>query len=144
MSEKNKNVKNTIDSFLPDRASDDPNVILKKDKKLYTIVYITIVVLVAIANLIAIIIGFCTSVYSGLNALFIGTIVSAVVLLLVTVVISMAHNISRITRANIYICNKLMKDEKRILLQEKKKNLEEQGSNVVVEEELDEDVLKSE
>lgn len=128
-----KNVKEQINSFLPDRASDDPNIILKTDKKLYTAIFIAIVSLSIIATVISIIIGFCTNVIAGVTALLVGTINTAVNLLLVTIVITMAHNLSRTTRATMFICNKLMKDEKRAVLKEKQEKTEEK----ITEEEVE-------
>lgn len=128
-----KNVKEQINSFLPDRASDDPNTILKTDKKLYTIIFIVLVSLSILSSLISIIIGFCTSVIAGCTALFVGTINTTIVLLLVTLLITVAHNISRTTRATMFICNKLMKDEKRAVLKEKQEKIEEKSTEDEVE-----------
>lgn len=121
----NKNMKDQINSFMPDKASDDPNTILKSDKKLYSIIFIVIVSLALAANLISIIIGFSSKdLVKGFTALFVGTINTVIVLLLVVLLISLSHNVSRMTRATLFMCNKLMKDEKRLALKEQQEKAE--------------------
>lgn len=113
-----------FESFLPDRVKDDPNENLKKEKKLYTIIFITICTLVLVSNLIAMIINFCFSVQMGVTSLFVGFINCIVAIFSLGLLIVMAHNLSKITRATLFMCSKLMKDEKRYV--EEQKKLEEQ------------------
>ena len=101
-------VKAGIDSFLPDKASDDPIQILKSDKKLYSSIFISIITLTVIANLIAVIIGFVSSTLLGVTAIFIGSITSAIIILLTSLSISIAHNLSRTTKATMLMCEKMI------------------------------------
>ena len=104
----NTEVKKTINSLLADKSSDDPDTILKNDKKLYSSVLVAIIALTVLSALISIIIGFASgSLVAGFTALFVGAISSAVLLLLVTVFINMAHNQSRSTRAMMILAKKL-------------------------------------
>ncbi len=135
--EKNNNTTDLFESFLPDRVKDDPNENLKKEKKLYTIIFIVVCSLMLAANLISMIIAFCLSLASGFNALFVGFINVAVDILLIGLLIVVAHNISKMTRATLFMCSKMMKDEKRYMEQNKLNNDEE--SEEITEEEQSED-----
>ena len=120
--EKNNNTTDLFESFLPDRVKDDPNENLKKEKKLYTIIFIVVCSLMLAANLISMIIAFCLSLASGFSALFVGFINVAVDILLIGLLIVVAHNISKMTRATLFMCSKMMKDEKRYMEQNKLNN----------------------
>ena len=135
--EKNNKTTDLFESFLPDRVKDDPNENLKKEKKLYTIIFIVVCSLMLAANLISMIIAFCLSLASGFSALFVGFINVAVDILLIGLLIVVAHNISKMTRATLFMCSKMMKDEKRYMEQNKLNNDEE--SEEITEEEQSED-----
>lgn len=135
--EKNNNTTDLFESFLPDRVKDDPNENLKKEKKLYTIIFIVVCSLMLAANLISMIIAFCLSLASGFSALFVGFINVAADILLIGLLIVVAHNISKMTRATLFMCSKMMKDEKRYMEQNKLNNDEE--SEEITEEEQSED-----
>ena len=104
-------VKAKLDSFLPDKASDDPKQILKSDKKLYSGILIAVITLTIVANFIGVIIGFINSTLLGVAAIFIGSLVTAIVLLLTSLFISIAHNLSRTTKATMLMCEKILKIE---------------------------------
>lgn len=115
--------KDLFNSFLPDHVKDDPNENLKKEKKIFSIIFIVICTLLLAANLLAMIINFSTLyIRDGLLSLFVGFINCAISIFLLGLLIIIAHNISKMTRATLFMCNKLMKDEKRYLEEEKKKN----------------------
>lgn len=135
--EKNNNTTDLFESFLPDRVKGDPNENLKKEKKLYTIIFIVVCSLMLAANLISMIIAFCLRLEFGFNALFVGFINVAVDILLIGLLIVVAHNISKMTRATLFMCSKMMKDEKRYMEQNKLNNDEE--SEEITEEEQSED-----
>lgn len=101
-------VKAGVDSFLPEKATDDPIQILKIDKKLYSSILISIITLTVIANLIAVIIGFISSTLLGVTAIFIGGITSAIIILLTFLFVSIAHNMSRTTKATMLMCEKML------------------------------------
>ena len=120
--ENNDKTKDLFEAFLPDHVKDDPNENLKKEKKLFTIIFIVICSLLLAANLIAMIINFCFSVQDGVTSLFVGFINCAIGIFLLGLLIVVAHNISKMTRATMFICSKLMKDEKRYLEEKKKQD----------------------
>ena len=111
----NDKTKDLFESFLPDHVKDDPNENLKKEKKLFSIIFIVICTLLLAGNLIAMIINFCFSVQDGVTSLFVGFINCAISIFLLGLLITIAHNISKMTRATMFMCSKLMKDEKRYL-----------------------------
>lgn len=107
----NKNIKSEFNNVIPEKASDDPKIILKNDKKLLTIFLITIITLTLLSALISIIIGFCTGVITGVTALFVGVISAVVSILQIIILVMVAHNISRTTSAVLKLTEKLL-DEK--------------------------------
>lgn len=130
MKKENKNKNNELfEAFLPDRTKEDPNENLKKEKKLYSIIFIVICVLLLVSNLIAMIINFCVSLAEGFSSLFVGFINCTISIFLLGLLIVMAHNLSKMTRATLFICSKLMRDEKRLLEAEKNKAEEESNDN---------------
>lgn len=123
---KDNNEKNNdiFESFMPDRMKEDPNNNLKKEKKMYSTIFIIICTLLLVANLIAMIINFCFSVQDGVTTLFVGFINCAISIFLLGLLITIAHNISKMTRATLFMCSKLMKDEKRFMEEQAKKKQE--------------------
>lgn len=145
--EKNNNTTELFESFLPDRVKDDPNENLKKEKKLYTIIFIVVCTLMLVANLISMIIAFCLSLASGFSALFVGFINVAVDIFLIGLLIVVAHNISKMTRATLFMCSKMMRDEKRYAKQvkmEAKEANENNEENDIDGENVNEDESSSE
>ena len=65
MKKDNNKTKDLFEAFLPDHVKDDPNENLKKEKKLFSIIFIVVCTLLLAANLIAMIINFCFSVQAG-------------------------------------------------------------------------------
>lgn len=127
MKKENKNKTTELfEAFLPDRAKEDPNENLKKEKKLFSIIFIVVCTLLLVGNLIAMIINFCFSIQDGLNSLFVGFINCAIGIFILGLLIVLCHNISKMTRATLFICSKLMKDEKRLLNAEKNKSVKEE------------------
>ncbi len=139
--ENNDKTKDLFEAFLPDHVKDDPNENLKKEKKLFTIIFIVICALLLAANLIAMIINFCFSVQDGVTSLFVGFINCTISIFLLGLLIVVAHNISKMTRATMFICSKLMKDEKRYLEEKKKQdeNDAKEDSEQTSEKELESD-----
>lgn len=130
MKKDNKEKDDIFAAFLPDRVKDEPNENLKKEKKLYSVIFIIICTLLLVANLIAMIINFSTgNLGGGLLSLFVGFINCAISIFLLGLLVVLSHNISKMTRATLFICSKLMKDEKRFLEAEKKKKEEEKSEN---------------
>lgn len=123
-----------LETFLPDRVKDDPNENLKKEKKLYSIIFIVVSALILVANLIAMIINFCVSLAGGFTSLFVGFINCAISIALLGLLIVIAHNISKTTRATLFICSKLMRDEKRLLAEKKAEQSVEQAEDEEKEE----------
>ena len=121
-----------FEAFLPDHVKDDPNENLKKEKKLFSIIFIVVCTLLLVANLIAMIINFCFSVQAGVSSLFVGFINCAISIFLLGLLITMAHNISKMTRATLFMCSKLMRDEKRYM--EELKKQKEQSEDAVADE----------
>ena len=105
---------------------------LKKEKKLFSIIFIVVCTLLLVANLIAMIINFCFSVQAGVSSLFVGFINCAISIFLLGLLITMAHNISKMTRATLFMCSKLMRDEKRYM--EELKKQKEQSEDAVADE----------
>ena len=128
----NDKTKDLFESFLPDHVKDDPNENLKKEKKLFSIIFIVVRTLLLVANLIAMIINFCFSVQAGVSSLFVGFINCAISIFLLGLLITMAHNISKMTRATLFMCSKLMRDEKRYM--EELKKQKEQSEDAVADE----------
>ncbi len=127
MKKDNNKTKDLFEAFLPDHVKDDPNENLKKEKKLFSIIFIVVCTLLLVANLIAMIINFCFSVQAGVSSLFVGFINCAISIFLLGLLITMAHNISKMTRATLFMCSKLMRDEKRYMeeLQKQKEQSED-------------------
>ena len=132
MKKDNNKTKDLFEAFLPDHVKDDPNENLKKEKKLFSIIFIVVCTLLLVANLIAMIINFCFSVQAGVSSLFVGFINCAISIFLLGLLITMAHNISKMTRATLFMCSKLMRDEKRYM--EEKKKQKEQSEDAVADE----------
>ena len=128
----NNKTKDLFEAFLPDHVKDDPNENLKKEKKLFSIIFIVVCTLLLAANLIAMIINFCFSVQAGVSSLFVGFINCAISIFLLGLLITMAHNISKMTRATLFMCSKLMRDEKRYM--EELKKQKEQSEDTVADE----------
>ncbi len=132
MKKDNNKTKDLFEAFLPDHVKDDPNENLKKEKKLFSIIFIVVCTLLLVANLIAMIINFCFSVQAGVSSLFVGFINCAISIFLLGLLITMAHNISKMTRATLFMCSKLMRDEKRYM--EELKKQKEQSEDAVADE----------
>ncbi len=132
MKKDNNKTKDLFEAFLPDHVKDDPNENLKKEKKLFSIIFIVVCTLLLVANLIAMIINFCFSVQAGVSSLFVGFINCAISIFLLGLLITMAHNISKMTRATLFMCSKLMRDEKRYMAELKKQK--EQSEDAVADE----------
>ena len=132
MKKDNNKTKDLFEAFLPDHVKDDPNENLKKEKKLFSIIFIVVCTLLLVANLIAMIINFCFSVQAGVSSLFVGFINCAISIFLLGLLITMAHNISKMTRATLVMCSKLMRDEKRYM--EELKKQKEQSEDAVADE----------
>ena len=132
MKKDNTKTKDLFEAFLPDHVKDDPNENLKKEKKLFSIIFIVVCTLLLAANLIAMIINFCFSVQAGVSSLFVGFINCAISIFLLGLLITMAHNISKMTRATLFMCSKLMRDEKRYM--EELKKQKEQSEDTVADE----------
>ncbi len=132
MKKDNNKTKDLFEAFLPDHVKDDPNENLKKEKKLFSIIFIVVCTLLLAANLIAMIINFCFSVQAGVSSLFVGFINCAISIFLLGLLITMAHNISKMTRATLFMCSKLMRDEKRYM--EELKKQKEQSEDTVADE----------
>ena len=132
MKKDNNKTKDLFEVFLPDHVKDDPNENLKKEKKLFSIIFIVVCTLLLVANLIAMIINFCFSVQAGVSSLFVGFINCAISIFLLGLLITMAHNISKMTRATLFMCSKLMRDEKRYM--EELKKQKEQSEDAVADE----------
>ena len=132
MKKDNNKTKDLFEAFLPDHVKDDPNENLKKEKKLFSIIFIVVCTLLLVANLIAMIINFCFSVQAGVSSLFVGFINCAISIFLLGLLITMAHNISKMTRATLFMCSKLMRDEKRYM--EELKKQKEQCEDAVADE----------
>ena len=132
MKKDNNKTKDLFEAFLPDHVKDDPNENLKKEKKLFSIIFIVVCTLLLVANLIAMIINFCFSVQPGVSSLFVGFINCAISIFLLGLLITMAHNISKMTRATLFMCSKLMRDEKRYM--EELKKQKEQSEDAVADE----------
>ena len=132
MKKDNNKTKDLFEAFLPDHVKDDPNENLKKEKKLFSIIFIVESTLILVANLIAMIINFCFSVQAGVSSLFVGFINCAISIFLLGLLITMAHNISKMTRATLFMCSKLMRDEKRYM--EELKKQKEQSEDAVADE----------
>lgn len=143
MKKDNKNKTNELfEAFLPDRTKDDPNENLKKEKKLFSVIFIVVCTLLLVANLIAMIVNFSTlDIRNGLLSLFVGFINCTISIFLLGLLIVMAHNLSKMTRATLYICSKLMRDEKRLQEAEKKKseqaNIEDNQNEKIVDNNAD-------
>ena len=131
MKKDNNKTKDLFEAFLPDHVKDDPNENLKKEKKLFSIIFIVVCTLLLVANLIAMIINFCFSVQAGVSSLFVGFINCAISIFLLGLLITMAHNISKMTRATLFMCSKLMRDEKRYMeeLKKQKEQSEDAGAD---------------
>lgn len=97
-----------------------------------SIIFIVVCTLLLVANLIAMIINFCFSVQAGVSSLFVGFINCAISIFLLGLLITMAHNISKMTRATLFMCSKLMRDEKRYM--EELKKQKEQSEDAVADE----------
>ena len=132
MKKDNNKTKDLFEAFLPDHVKDDPNENLKKEKKLFSIIFIVVCTLLLVANLIAMIINFCFSVQAGVSSLFVVFINCAISIFLLGLLITMAHNISKMTRATLFMCSKLMRDEKRYM--EELKKQKEQSEDAVADE----------
>ena len=132
MKKDNNKTKDLFEAFLPDHVKDDPNENLKKEKKLFSIIFIVVCTHLLVANLIAMIINFCFSVQAGVSSLFVGFINCAISIFLLGLLITMAHNISKMTRATLFMCSKLMRDEKRYM--EELKKQKEQSEDAVADE----------
>lgn len=132
MKKDNNKTKDLFEAFLPDHVKDDPNENLKKEKKLFSIIFIVVCTLLLAANLIAMIINFCFSVQAGVSSLFVGFINCVISIFLLGLLITMAHNISKMTRATLFMCSKLMRDEKRYM--EELKKQKEQSEDTVADE----------
>lgn len=132
MKKDNNKTKDLFEAFLPDHVKDDPNENLKKEKKLFSIIFIVVCTLLLAANLIAMIINFCFSVQAGVSSLFVGFINCAISIFLLGLLITMAHNISKMTRATLFMCSKLMRDEKRYM--EELKKQKEQSEDTAADE----------
>ena len=132
MKKDNNKTKDLFEAFLPDHVKDDPNENLKKEKKLFSIIFIVVCTLLLVANLIAMIINFCFSVQAGVSSLFVGFINCAISIFLLGLLITMAHNISKMTRATLFMCSKLMRDKKRYM--EELKKQKEQSEDAVADE----------
>lgn len=132
MKKDDNKTKDLFEAFLPDHVKDDPNENLKKEKKLFSIIFIVVCTLLLVANLIAMIINFCFSVQAGVSSLFVGFINCAISIFLLGLLITMAHNISKMTRATLFMCSKLMRDEKRYM--EELKKQKEQSEDAVADE----------
>ena len=132
MKKDNNKTKDLFEAFLPDHVKDDPNENLKKEKKLFSIIFIVVCTLLLVANLIAMIINFCFSVQAGVSSLFVGFINCAISIFLLGLLITMAHNISKMTRATLFMCSKLMRDDKRYM--EELKKQKEQSEDAVADE----------
>ena len=132
MKKDNNKTKDLFEAFLPDHVKDDPNENLKKEKKLFSIIFIVVCTLLLVANLIAMIINFCFSVQAGVSSLFVGFINCAISIFLLGLLITMAHNISKMTRATLFMWSKLMRDEKRYM--EELKKQKEQSEDAVADE----------
>lgn len=132
MKKDNNKTKDLFEAFLPDHVKDDPNENLKKEKKLFSIIFIVVCTLLLAANLIAMIINFCFSVQAGVSSLFVGFINCAISIFLLGLLITMAHNISKMTRATLFMCSKLMRDEKRYM--EELKKQKEQSEDTIADE----------
>lgn len=136
--ENNEKNNDLFDSFIPEHTKDDPNLNLKKEKKLFGIIFIVVCSLLIAANLISMIIHFCAiDLVGGFSALFVGTINCVISIFLLGLLITVSHNISKMTRATLFICSKLMRDEKRCIEAEKerkaKANKEKEKTEIVTE-----------
>ena len=132
MKKDNNKTKDLFEAFFSFYVKDDPNENLKKEKKLFSIIFIVVCTLLLVANLIAMIINFCFSVQAGVSSLFVGFINCAISIFLLGLLITMAHNISKMTRATLFMCSKLMRDEKRYM--EELKKQKEQSEDAVADE----------
>ena len=136
-------VKAKIDSFLPDKASDDPKQILKSDKKLYSGILIAVITLAIIGNLIGVIIGFISSPLLGVASIFLGSIATAVVLLMTSLFISIAHNLSRTTKATMLMCEKMLSKDENNQEKKEEKRVQLKILPVVLAEEKEENQPKN-
>lgn len=106
------NNKSDFDGIVPNKASDDPRLIIKQDKRLLSVFLIVLVVLTLISTLIAIIAGFVMSGTSGVIALFTGIVGAGISILEIVILVMVAHNISRTTCAVMKIADMLYEEKK--------------------------------
>lgn len=110
--ENNNNNKSDFDGIVPNKASDDPRLIIKQDKRLLSVFLIVLVVLTLLSTLIAIIAGFVMSGASGVIALFTGIVGAGISILEIVILVMVAHNISRTTCAVMKIADMLYEEKK--------------------------------
>lgn len=106
------NNKSDFDGIVPNKASDDPRLIIKQDKRLLSVFLIVLVVLTLLSTLIAIIAGFVMSGASGVIALFTGIVGAGISILEIVILVMVAHNISRTTCAVMKIADMLYEEKK--------------------------------